>query len=309
MKMDPSSLSECKLYDTLLKHVIPPEQLEKHDYPIQDLREPGRRKVPTDAYGRVKQTTEGFVNPYTCERCKEVYHVDLATGLPISGQCKNHPGKPRRVGYLGERRYSCCEKSSYQPGCTIKPYHVNLGESLSSNYAGFVETRDKPEKDPNKHGVYALDCEMCYTTHGLELTQVTVISYKKEVVYEKLVKPTNQILDYNTEFTGLKAGGLDHVETSLADVQRDLLDMFSSKTILIGHSLNHDMEALKIFHKRFVDTAVLYPHRRGPRFKIGLKTVTRVELKRVIQAGRSHDSKEDAIAALDLVMLKVMRSS
>lgn len=63
--------------------------------------------------------------------------------------------------------------------------------------SGYMSTLSKPsmESDP---GVYALDCEMCYTTAGLELTRVTVIKEDLSVVYETLVKPSHKILDYNT---------------------------------------------------------------------------------------------------------------
>lgn len=50
----------------------------------------------------------------------------------------------------------------------------------------------------DEQGVYALDCEMCYTTQGLELTRVTVIDEDYKVIYETLVKPQNAIIDYNT---------------------------------------------------------------------------------------------------------------
>jgi len=50
----------------------------------------------------------------------------------------------------------------------------------------------------DEQGVYALDCEMCYTTQGLELTRVTVIDEDCNVIHETLVKPQNPIIDYNT---------------------------------------------------------------------------------------------------------------
>jgi RNA exonuclease 1 len=39
---------------------------------------------------------------------------------------------------------------------------------------------------------------MCSTTIGNELTRVTVIDYSGKTVYETLVKPENEIIDYNT---------------------------------------------------------------------------------------------------------------
>ena len=46
--------------------------------------------------------------------------------------------------------------------------------------------------------VYALDCEMCYTTVGLELTRVSVVDMTLQPVYESIVKPQHTIVDYNT---------------------------------------------------------------------------------------------------------------
>lgn len=54
------------------------------------------------------------------------------------------------------------------------------------------------ETGPNDEVVYALDCEMCYTTVGLELARVSVIDMSLEPVYETLVQPSHTIVDYNT---------------------------------------------------------------------------------------------------------------
>ena len=73
-------------------------------------------------------------------------------------------------------------------------------------------------------GVYGLDCEMCYTPAGLELTkvvhavlygqispffiQVTVVGIDGRLVYESLVAPDNEIIDFNTRFSGITAKDL-----------------------------------------------------------------------------------------------------
>lgn len=304
---DLSALSEYELYDKLLRYVMPIELLEEYNYPLPDPTKPGHRKVPTKD-GQKQQLKEEFASSYICERCAKLYRVDQETGLPLSttGKCIYHPGHlwNERINRALEKRYSCCKGDPLAGGCSSNPYHVHKGDLQLENYKKFVETQDKPDRDPNKHGIRALDCEMCYTTYGLELTRVTVIDHKSEVVYEKLVRPENHILDYNTKFSGIKEGDLDNITTSLVDVQRDLLEMFSSKTILIGHSLDSDMKALKLFHTRFIDTAQLFPHKRGLPFKRALRTLMVENLRVIIQEDAGHDSKEDASAAFRLVMWK-----
>lgn len=75
------------------------------------------------------------------------------------------------------------------------------------------------DSDPRSRQVYALDCEMCYTTRGLELTRVTVIDIDCKTVYESLVKPLNPIMDYNTRFSGITKEQMDRTSTSILQVR------------------------------------------------------------------------------------------
>ena len=44
---------------------------------------------------------------------------------------------------------------------------------------------------------------MVYTGLGLELVKVTVVGVDGRLVYESLVMPENDIIDYNTRFSGI----------------------------------------------------------------------------------------------------------
>ena len=74
---------------------------------------------------------------------------------------------------------------------------MTAGERLSLE-KGYVITGPPPSDSAHQLAVYALDCEMCYTTLGLQLTRVSVINMALEPIYEKLVKPSHPIVDYNT---------------------------------------------------------------------------------------------------------------
>lgn len=155
---------------------------------------------------------------------------------------------------------------------------------------------------------YALDCEMCETDLGMELTRVTVVDFAGRSVYDQLVKPQSTILNYHTEFSGISAETLLHTTHTVADVQRELMSKFLfDDTILVGHSLTSDLRSLRLVHHRIADTAMLYPHQRGFPFRTSLKYLTKTYLDQDIQTleQAGHDSGEDAIAAMNLLLLKV----
>ncbi|XP_033119271.1 RNA exonuclease 5-like [Anneissia japonica] len=175
-------------------------------------------------------------------------------------------------------------------------------------------TPDRPGFISTKHAdtisdaspLIAIDCEMSMTHNGQELTRVSVVNEKLEVLYDTLVKPYNKIVDYCTKYSGITKELLNPVTTRLEDVQKKLLKLIPPDAILVGQSLNGDLMALKMYHPHCIDTSDLFTNK----YRVGLKILTKHYLKRDIQCSKSgHDSTEDAQASMELFLLKLKKGS
>ncbi|CEL61016.1 hypothetical protein RSOLAG1IB_04255 [Rhizoctonia solani AG-1 IB] len=170
---------------------------------------------------------------------------------------------------------------------------------------GWVETPQTTRDGALK--AVAIDCEMCETEDGKVLARVCAVDfYSDKVVYDQLVLPDKPVIDYLTQFSGITAEQLAPVTHKLPDAQAGLLELIDKNTIIIGHSLENDLRALKLAHPRCIDTSVIYKHPRGAPYKPGLKWLAQKWLNLDIQMKQGgHDPEEDARACLALFAKKL----
>ncbi|MCJ1472542.1 RNA exonuclease 3 [Lambiella insularis] len=331
-----SSIEEIAL---LPKLIAKQDTLSKHGYVT---------KSPSDA--EVEQARRGVEASQwweLCDRCKSRFQVfpgrrAIDGALTTGGKCTYHFGKPRRP--IKERAepvqkdtvYLCCGQLVGTPGCTTAESHVfKVSEAKRlALIMPFKETTVKGSSPPES--AVCFDCEMGYTTYGLELIRLTATAWPdgKELL-DVLVRPLGEILDLNSRFSGVWPTDFSNAvpyssSTSISTrnrntegLQRQLLKVDSpaearellfshltTTTPLIGHALENDLNSARIIHPTIIDTVLLYPHPRGLPIRHGLKMLVKKHLDRDIQMGgaQGHDSKEDAMAAGDLVRLKVMET-
>ena len=314
------------------------DDLARHGYVTHALSDAGIAQARSGV-----ETAQGWEQ---CDRCKTRFQVfpgrrEEDGALTSGGSCTYHPAKPRRPqakdkadkGHK-EAIYACCnEIVGESTGCTLAATHV-FKVSEPKRLALIMPFKETPPRSETSGSKFAVccDCEMGYTTLGLELIRLTATTWPNgEELVDVLVRPVGEVLDLNSRFSGVwpedyaKALSYEFMSTDEEEpskeseqrlrivesptVARDLLfEQLTPDTPLIGHALDNDLNATRIIHHSVVDTVVLFPHPRGLPLRLGLKALMKRHLDRDVQMGgdQGHDSKEDARAAGDLVRLKVL---
>ncbi|KAM9330671.1 RNA exonuclease 1 homolog [Gastrophryne carolinensis] len=297
-----SELTGRTLYNLLKEYLLSEDQLVENGYPRPNPDKPGSALIHNTGGKNISNDSLRRV----CCRCGELYAVSSQGRHVRKEECTYHSGRVLRHKEPGgiETRYSCCEAAVGAAGCQMAKLHVHDGQK--DNIDGIVKTFPKLQPSDGNPGIFSLDCEMCYTTCGLELTRISVVDHSLKVIYDTFVKPDNEIIDYNTSLSGVTEENLKYITTSIRDVQAILLNLFSADSILIGHSLENDLAAVKLIHDTVIDTSMVFPHRLGLPHKRALRNLIADYLRRIIQDNvGGHDSTEDATACMELMIWKV----
>ncbi|XP_050979322.1 RNA exonuclease 1 homolog [Labeo rohita] len=291
------------LYEQLKEHVLSEDMLRVNNFPR-------KHKDKADFAIQYGDTKKAISDPLKriCCRCGATFSVDKSGKHTRREECNYHYGKviENRVPGGVETRYSCCENAVGSPGCQVFNLHVHDAVSLQ----GFVNSLPQSSVAKTCPGVFAVDTQTCYTTRGLELARVTVVSSGLQVVFDSFVRPDSDVIDYNTRFSGISEDDVKGTNSTLRDVQAVLLSFINADTILIGHGLENDLTTLKIIHNTVIDTSVVFPHRLGLPHKRELNSLTADYLRRIIQESVvGHDTREDATACMELMLWRVKEDS
>ncbi|KAK6070671.1 arylamine n-acetyltransferase 1 [Seiridium cupressi] len=134
--------------------------------------------------------------------------------------------------------------------------------------ADFLVTAQSSSKTIRR--VVAIDCEMVGVRPNnpqedkarSELAQLCAIDVLTgEVLIDKLVLPKETVVDWRTRYSGVS-----YPATRIAKAQgrllhgwraarTELLNYVDAETIIVGHSVLHDLQMLRLAHSKIVDTA------------------------------------------------------
>ncbi|KAH0786179.1 exonuclease family protein [Histomonas meleagridis] len=198
----------------------------------------------------------------------------------------------------------------YDNGYPIKPgCQPNLNRTLRCSYFGMaVLTNEElalfdtlPDETEGALPVIGIDCEMIKTTCGEELARISCVDENGEIVIDEYFQPVGEVIDYRTQFSGISKETLQSVTLKSTDLLSILSKKADSHTIIIGHSLENDLRAMKIIHDKVIDTALVYNSDTKYPTKPGLAKLYQKYIKKPFrESGEGHDSAEDARAALEL---------
>ena len=175
----------------------------------------------------------------------------------------------------------------YLDTVNVLPYLLTEQQLRENNFTvdsqeDFRETIPTLHPIPWELEMLGLDCEMVKTHRGFELARVTLVNRECRTIYDKLVKPTCEVIDYLTAYSGITAEILQTVENTFEYVQEELFMIIKRETIIVGHSVENDLRVLRLIHKRVLDTSVIYPHPQ-PNYKFSLKRLAYRWLNKIIQ--------------------------
>ncbi|XP_063701790.1 RNA exonuclease 5 [Culicoides brevitarsis] len=186
-------------------------------------------------------------------------------------------------------------------------YPIPLKGELATRCKNYIMTQDSYLPVTAKSPMFGLDCEMCKVVSGRhEVARVSVVNEQYESVYETLVRPELQIMDYLTPFSGITKEIMDGATKTLKEVQQDLRKILTPDAILVGQSLQFDLHGLNMMHPYIIDTSVIFNISGERQRKSKLQTLAKEFLGEEIQkAYTGHNSIEDSCASLKLAKLKL----
>ncbi|NWW88762.1 REXO4 exonuclease, partial [Rhynochetos jubatus] len=186
----------------------------------------------------------------------------------------------------------------------------NLGLETGQSRQSVEQVLVKENASEGLTRAVAMDCEMVGVGPKGEdsiVARVSIVNQFGKCIYDKYVKPTEEVTDYRTAVSGIHPKNINTGE-DFKTVQKEVADILKGR-VLVGHALCNDLKVLFLDHpkKKMRDTQRYKPFRE--RLKTGrpsLKLLCEKLLNVQVQTSE-HCSIQDAQAAMRLYTLEKKR--
>ncbi|GAB0093162.1 uncharacterized protein DMENIID0001_082340 [Sergentomyia squamirostris] len=289
-----------KIFHTKLETVMPPYQEGRivEEFASVPLTM-SQRELLIRQYGSLEEALEAMQDPILM--LKSIFPIEQT--IPLEGsRVEKNKLPPEDV--FSRTKLLLSPLQMIDEG-----YPLPLRGELATKCQDYLLTKDKYAEVTAQSPIFGLDCEMCKTNLGYnELTRISIVNEMYESVYETLVMPPNPIVDYLTPYSGITAEMMKEARKTVPDVQREIRELLPADAILVGQSLNVDLNAMGMMHPYVIDTSIIYNLTGDKRFKSKLQVLAREFLGEKIQENpEGHDSVEDSVATVKLVKLKLSK--
>ncbi|KAJ5325822.1 Exonuclease RNase T/DNA polymerase III [Penicillium brevicompactum] len=206
---------------------------------------------------------------------------------------------------------------TFQPG--LNESHKRPSKQCPIKRGLFREVPRFSSDNVPKRRAIVLDCEMVQVEEGRrELAFLSAIDFLTgEVLIDNYVQPNSRVVNWDSRFSGVTPSAMNKAVkkgTALRGwegARSKLWSFMNSDTILVGHSLNNDLDVLGMIHWNIVDSSIMTSEavflnlHSGEQLTRtwGLKTLTTELVNYDIQVGKQgHSALEDAQATRDVVI-------
>ncbi|KAJ5319888.1 hypothetical protein PENANT_c026G06424 [Penicillium antarcticum] len=184
----------------------------------------------------------------------------------------------------------------------------------------FLNTPAAVSSEAPRKSAVVLDCEMVQVADGLrEVAYITAIDFLTgDVLLDHYVQPDKKVVSWDTRYSGVtcdamkKAVRKGQAIMGWRRARQHLWKFVGPETVLIGHSLNNDLDVLGIVHPKIVDSSILTSEAVFNELLPGqallrtwsLKTLTQELAGYEIQTAgkKGHSAYEDTMATRDILI-------
>lgn len=227
-----------------------------------------------------------------------------AVARPAAGATPSAPSRPAKKAVVNDEAL----KAGWQALLSRTRRHPDFPAEYTSCFGNEGKNWLRATSAKGRF-VLGIDCEMVYAKDDTDaLARVSVVSCSGVIYDAHVRRKPEHVLDFRTRISGVEAHHLlpENGALPFEEVQKQVLDLISAETILVGHSLHKDLRALKIQHTKIVDTALVFGVQGNQRRRHKLNSLVTLMRPKIatLQPVRpgAHDPRQDAQWALQLAL-------